>query len=167
MLTDQVWKPLQANKLHDKISLTKFQDKHYRQRGGSELQALSNTTLKHRTTQKFLLFFIIIINPLTVRVVGAPQMIFQPAFSIFPCSPLPSGTGELQACSFPDVVFPPLPLSALSSYPFHRAFARWFCPVLMNRRHDHTTAVCISLWSSGGLHVVHLPAGSWHRLPHW
>ena len=36
--------------------------------------------------------FIIIINPLTARVVGAPQMILQPVFSIFPCSPLPSGT---------------------------------------------------------------------------
>ena len=26
---------------------------------------------------------------------------------------------ELQACPFPDIVFPPLPLSALSSSPFH------------------------------------------------
>ena len=31
----------------------------------------------------------------------------------------PLGLGELQACPFPDVVFPPLPLSALSSSPFH------------------------------------------------
>ena len=44
---------------------------------------------------------------------------------------------------------------------------RWFWPDLMNGRHDHTTAVCISLQWSGGLHVVRLPAGSWHRLPHW
>ena len=29
------------------------------------------------------------------------------------------GLAELQACPFPDVVFPPLPLSALSSSPFH------------------------------------------------
>ena len=37
---------------------------------------------------------IIIINPLTARVVGAPQMILQPVFflSIFPCASLPSGT---------------------------------------------------------------------------
>ena len=34
---------------------------------------------------------IIIIYPLTARV-GAPQMISQPVFSIFPCSLLPSGT---------------------------------------------------------------------------
>ena len=33
-------------------------------------------------------FIIIIINPLTTRVVGAPQMTLQPVFSIFPCSHL-------------------------------------------------------------------------------
>ena len=44
---------------------------------------------------------IIIIYPLTTRVVGAPQMISQPVFSIFPCSPLPSWTcRKLQACHF-------------------------------------------------------------------
>ena len=37
---------------------------------------------------------------------------------------------------------------------------------LDNGRHDHTTAVCVSLWWSG-LCVVGLPAGSWHGLPHW
>ena len=67
---------------------------------------------------------IIIINPLTARVVGAPQMILQPVFSIFPCSPLPSA--ELQACPFPDVVFPPLLLSALSFSPFHCALQDGF-----------------------------------------
>ena len=35
---------------------------------------------------------IIIVKVLTTSVVGAPQMILQPVFSIFPCSPLPSGT---------------------------------------------------------------------------
>ena len=64
---------------------------------------------------------IIIINPLTARVVEAPQMILQPVFSIFLCFPLPLGLAELQACPFSDVVFPPLPLSALSSSPFHCA----------------------------------------------
>ena len=34
-------------------------------------------------------------------------------------------------------------------------------------RHVHTTAVCISFRWSGGLHVVRLPAGSWHRLLLW
>ena len=36
--------------------------------------------------------FITFIYPLSGRVVGAPQMILQPVFSIFPCSPLPSET---------------------------------------------------------------------------
>ena len=44
--------------------------------------------------------------------------------------------------------------------------ARWFWPDLMKRRHDHTTAVCVSLRSSG-LRVVQLPAGSWHGPPRW
>ena len=52
-------------------------------------------------------FIIIIINPLTARVVGAPQMILQPDFPIFPCSPLPSGTcrtpGSAYASSKEDI----------------------------------------------------------------
>ena len=69
---------------------------------------------------------IIIINPLTARVVGAPQMILQSVFSIFPVLHCPLGLAELQACPFPDVVFPPLPLSALSSSPFHHALQDGF-----------------------------------------
>ena len=45
--------------------------------------------------------FIIIIYPLTARVVGAPQMILQTVFSIFPCSPLPSGTWRTPGLSIP------------------------------------------------------------------
>ena len=67
------------------------------------------------------LFVIIIIYPLTARVVGAPQMIshqFPPFSPVLHC---PLGLGELQACPFPDVVFPPFPQSASSSSPFHCA----------------------------------------------
>ena len=63
-----------------------------------------------------------LIYPLSARVVGTPQMILQPVSSIFPCSPLPSGTWRTPGLSIPDVVFPPLPLSTLPSSPFHRAF---------------------------------------------
>ena len=42
-----------------------------------------------------------------------------------------------------------------------------FWPDLMNGRHGHTTAVCVSLQWPGGLRVVRLPAGSWHGLPRW
>ena len=69
---------------------------------------------------------IIIINPLTARVVGAPQMILQPVFSIFHVLHCPPGHAELQACPFPDVVIPPLSLSALSSSPFHCALQDGF-----------------------------------------
>ena len=64
-------------------------------------------------------------DPLTVRVVGAPQMISQLVSSIFPCSSLlhcPLGLGEHGACPFPDVAFPSFPLTALFPFPFHCAF---------------------------------------------
>ena len=44
---------------------------------------------------------------------------------------------------------------------------RWFWPDLMNGKHDHTTAVCVSLRSSGDLRVVQSPVGSWHGLARW
>ena len=48
-----------------------------------------------------IIIIIIIINSLTAKVVGAPQMILQPVFSIFPCSPLPSWTCRTQGLSIP------------------------------------------------------------------
>ena len=60
--------------------------------------------------------------PLTAGVVGAPKMTSQPVFTPFSSVfHRPLGLGELQACPFPDIVFPPLPLFALSSSTFHRA----------------------------------------------
>ena len=44
----------------------------------------------------------------------------------FPVLHWPLELDELQACPFPDVVFPPLPLSALSSSPFHCALQDGF-----------------------------------------
>ena len=93
---------------------------------------------------------------------------FATSFLHFPLSSVAFwDLGKLQACPFPDVVFPPLLLSALSSSPLSLCLARWFWPDLMNWRHDHSAAVCVSLRSSGGLRVVRLPAGSWHGLPRW
>ena len=48
---------------------------------------------------------------------------FSPLFPVFH---FPLGLAELQACPFPDVVFPPLPLSALSSSPFYYALQNGF-----------------------------------------
>ena len=67
-----------------------------------------------------IIIIIIIICPLTARAVWAPQMISQQFPPFFPVLHCPLGLDELQACPFPDVVFPPLPLSAFSS-PFHCA----------------------------------------------
>ena len=79
---------------------------------------------RSRTQQKADII-ITIINSLTARVIGAPQMIwkFSPFFSVLRC---PLGLAELQACPFPDVVFPTLPLSALSSSPFQCALQDGF-----------------------------------------
>ena len=71
-------------------------------------------------------FIIIIIYPLTTRVIGTPHIILQSVSSILPCSHCPLWLGELQAGPFPDVVFLPLPLSALSSSPFHWALQDGF-----------------------------------------
>ena len=62
-----------------------------------------------------IIIVIIIICPLTARAVWAPQMISQQFPPFFPVLHCPMGLDELQACPFPDVVFPPLPLSAFSS----------------------------------------------------
>ena len=75
---------------------------------------------------------IVNMNPLTVRVVEAPQMFLQPFFFFFFCSPFfpvlhrPLGLAELQACPFPEVVFPPLSLPALPSSPFYCALQDGF-----------------------------------------
>ena len=106
-----------------------------------------------------------IINPLTARVVWAPQVILQPVFSIFPCSPLPSGTCRTPGLSIPRYCLPTSSSVCLVFFPLSLCLARWFWPHLMNGKHDHTTTVCISLRSSGGLRVVQLLVGSWHGLP--
>ena len=72
------------------------------------------------------IIIIIIIYTLSARVVWAPKMISQPVSSIFCVLHCSLGLGELQACPFPDVVFPPLLLSALSSSPFHCALQDGF-----------------------------------------
>ena len=74
----------------------------------------SNTNFRRNSQSDI----IIIIYPLTTMVVWVPQMISQPVSSISPVLHCPLGLGDLPACPFPDVVFPPLPLSASSSSPF-------------------------------------------------
>ena len=77
-------------------------------------------------------FIIIIINPLTARVVGAPQMISQPVFSVFPCSPLPSGTCRTPGLSSPLCCRPTSSPACLVFFPLSLCLAGWFWPDLIN-----------------------------------
>ena len=73
------------------------------------------------------IIIIIIIYPLTTSVVEAPRWFcnqFSPFFHVLHC---PLGPAKLQACLFPDVVFPPLPLPALSSSSSHCTLQDGFC----------------------------------------
>ena len=58
-------------------------------------------TIRTEQIKLVIIIIIIIIYPLTARVVGAPHMILQPVSSIFPCSPLPSGTWRNPGLSIP------------------------------------------------------------------
>ena len=89
----------------------------------------------------------IISSPLTARVIGAPKMILQPIFSIFPCSPLPSGICQTPGLSIPWCCLPISSSVCLVFFPLSLCLKRWFWPDLMNGKHAHTTAVCVSLQS--------------------
>ena len=82
-----------------------------------------------------------LISLLTVRVIWAPQMISQPVSSIFPCSPLPSGTCRTPGLSIPWCCLPTSSSVCFVFFPLSKCLARWFWPDAMNRRHNHTTAV--------------------------
>ena len=120
-------------------------------------------TLKKTTTQFMILTYlwpwnkvkvikpgrtIIIIYPFTMRVVGEPQMISQPHSSIFPCSPLPSGTWWTPGLSIPWWCLPTASSVCLVFFPLSLCLARWFWLDLMNGRHVHITAVCVFMWSN-------------------
>ena len=101
------------------------------------------------------------------RVVGTLQMILQLVSSIFPCSSLLSGTWRTPGLFIPWCCLHTSSSVCFVFFPLLLCLARWFWPDLMNGKLDHTTAVYISLQWSGGLCVVWLPAGSWHRHPRW
>ena len=130
-----------------------------------EGQASASISVCDPHAYTFIIIIIIVISPLTVRVVGAPQMILQPVFSIFPCSPLPSGTFRTPGVSIflmsshlflcPPCLLPPftVPCKMVLARPDKWETWPYHCSMLFLR-------------SSGSLRVVELPAGSWHGLPH-
>ena len=83
--------------------------------------------------------------PSTARVVGALHTISKPVASIFPCSPLPSGTWRTPGLSITWCCLPTSSSVCLVFFPLSLCLARWFWPDLMDGRHDHTTAACVSL----------------------
>ena len=72
------------------------------------------------------IIIIIIINPLTARVVWVPQMILQPVFFIFPCSPLHSGTCRTPGLSIPWCCLPASSSVCLVFFPLSLCLAKWF-----------------------------------------
>ena len=107
------------------------------------------------------------IYPILAGFLGAPQMTSQPVSSISLSSPLPSWTWWTQGLSIPWYCLPTSSSVCLVFFPLSLCLARRFWQDLMNGRHVHTIAVCVTLRWSGGLHVVRLPAGSWHKLVTW
>ena len=97
-------------------------------------------------------FIIIIIYPSTMRVVWAPQVISQPLSSIFPCSPLSSGTLRTPGLSIPWCCLPTSSLSGTFS-PFHHALQDGFGQTWWTG--DMTIPLqFVSLRWSGGHHFI-------------
>ena len=76
---------------------------------------------------------------------------FHNQFPPFFCSSLPSGTWRTPGMSIPWWCLPTSASVCLVFFPLSLCLARWFWPDLMNGRHVHTTAICVSLRWSGGL----------------
>ena len=79
-----------------------------------------------------------LIYPLTAMVTGTPQMISQPVSTIFPCSPLPSGTSRIPSQSIPRCWLPTSSSVCLVFFLLSLCLARRFWPDLMNGKHNHT-----------------------------
>ena len=98
------------------------------------------------------------LSPLTLEVVGAPQMTLQQYISILPCLPLPSGNLQTPFPPFLDVIFPSLLLSSSPSCSFH-------CPLQNSSpcqrilRCGHTIWVSVSLPWLGDHHALQLHSG--------
>ena len=108
--------------------------------------------------QLIIIIIIIIIYPLAARVVEAPQLILQPASSIGQCSPLSLGPSKLHAIHSL-VLFSHLFCLSYRLIPVSVS-CKTVWSYLVNRRHNHTTAIWIFSQCSGGLHS-HGPTACW------
>ena len=99
------------------------------------------------------------LSPLTVEVVGAPQMTLQQYLSILPCLPLPSG--NLQT-PFPSIPWYYLPISSsvfLSFLLLSLSLAKLSSPCQRILRCGHTIWVSVSLPWLGDHHALQLHSG--------
>ena len=78
---------------------------------------------------------------------------FATSFLHLPCSWLPSGTWQTLGLSNTWCSLPTSSSVCLVFFLLSLCLARWFRPHIMNGRHDHTTAVCISLQCCNGQEV--------------
>ena len=84
-----------------------------------------------------------LIYPLTARLVGAPQMILQLVSSIFPCSPLPSGTWWTPGLSILWFCLPTSSPVCLVFFPLSLCLARWFLQDPMNGTCPYHCSLCL------------------------
>ena len=99
------------------------------------------------------------LSPLTLEVVGAPQMTLQQYLSILPCLPLPSG--NLQT-PFPSIRWCYLPISSsvfLSFLLLSLSLAELSSPCQRILRCGHTIWVSVSLPWLGDHHALQLHSG--------
>ena len=128
---------MRKRRVAGRIYGTKYSWKGYKDRNRHK------NRIKRSGQAPFIIIIIIIIYPLTARVVWAPQMISQPVFSTFSCSPLPSGTCRTPGLSIPWC--PPTSSSVcLVFFPFSLCLARWFWSDPINGKHVHTPTVYAS-----------------------
>ena len=128
--------------------------------GGRILGSMWRMQNYARTYQRYLII-IIIIYPLTTRVVGAPQMISQPVSSTFPCSPLPSGTWRTLGLSLLWCCLPTSSSICLVFFPLSLCLAGWFWPDMMNGRQHYTTKSKVpKAWKEGTFDFGLSPEGS-------
>ena len=109
------------------------------------------------------IIIIIIINPLTARVIGAPQMILQPVFCIF-CSPLPSWTCQTPGLSIPWCCLPTSSSVCLVFFLFHCAVQGGFGQTWWTG--DLTYHCSLHLFTIFRRSLCG-PIAYWHRLPRW
>ena len=94
-----------------------------------------------------------LIYPLTARVVGAPQMISQPVSSIFPCSPLPSGTWWTPGLSIPWCYLPTSSSVCLTFFPLSFPFPFPSPMPKISKIKNEETALLIELvWENAALY---------------